>query len=195
MAGQTRDSTRPHNRRQLFRQGFGKLLAPLASFLEERLPVLVPRFYLRPPGALPEKDFLDMCYRCGNCIDACATNAIRRLSVGDPEADGTPYIDPDIVACAVCTTLECTAVCPSGALRRVTDKHEIHMGRARVDTNLCFRGRQECTICVENCPIGPDAIRINDRGHVQVSEAGCIGCGRCRQVCPTYPRAITIEPW
>ena len=26
---------------------------------------------LRPPGALPEKDFLAACTRCGQCVQAC----------------------------------------------------------------------------------------------------------------------------
>ena len=28
---------------------------------------------LRPPGALPEKDFLAACTRCGQCVQACPT--------------------------------------------------------------------------------------------------------------------------
>ena len=31
---------------------------------------------LRPPGALPENDFLATCIRCGRCVDACPANAL-----------------------------------------------------------------------------------------------------------------------
>ncbi|MGC4032478.1 MAG: 4Fe-4S binding protein [Tepidisphaeraceae bacterium] len=86
-------------RRQFFRRGLSELLKPLAKALEpvERTldefdklskpkptPTRTPldqqgrnELCLRPPGALPEKQFLDTCSRCGECVKVCPAEAIR----------------------------------------------------------------------------------------------------------------------
>ena len=35
---------------------------------------------LRPPGALPEEEFLSVCIRCGRCADACPNQAIAAFT-------------------------------------------------------------------------------------------------------------------
>jgi len=35
------------------------------------------RTLLRPPGALPEDEFLARCIRCGECMKVCPTNALQ----------------------------------------------------------------------------------------------------------------------
>jgi ferredoxin-type protein NapG len=185
----------PQNRRELFSRGLGKMLSPLADYLEKRLPDLGPRSFIRPPGALPEREFLDTCYRCGTCIEVCPARAIRKLDSDDIDITGTPFIDPDIAACTVCEGLECMKSCPSGALKLVDSKYDIRIGLARVDRAVCLRETgQDCTICVDECPIGERAIRISSNGHVEVLDPGCVGCGVCQFRCPTNPKAITVEP-
>src|SRR5688572_17207062 len=100
---------KPHDRRAMFRLGLKRIVEPLAGIIEQRLNVSLPviRSALRPPGALPEKDFLDTCYRCGNCVDVCPARAIRPMSGGNVEHAGTPYIDADLAACVVCDELSC----------------------------------------------------------------------------------------
>jgi len=187
---------RPADRRQFFRLGLGQLLKPLAEYIEQRFPLPVPRTVLRPPGALPEKEFLEACYRCGNCTDVCPVEAIRLLQSRDPEISGTPYIDPDIAGCTVCEGIECTKACPSGALEFLTDRHEIRMGLARVRQQNCLRSRGDpCTVCLVRCPLGEVAIRLDDRDRVRVEESGCVGCGLCQQHCPASPKAIVVTPY
>ena len=36
---------------------------------------------LRPPGALPEKDFLAACTRCGQCVQACPYDMLYLASL------------------------------------------------------------------------------------------------------------------
>lgn len=186
----------PHDRRAMFRLGLRKLMQPLAEYIEQRvnLPLPICRTVLRPPGAIPEREFLDTCYRCGNCVDICPARAIRPVSNGDVEGAGTPYIDPDLAACVVCDELSCMSVCPSGALKAVSAPNQIRMGVARLDVHLCTRSRgEDCRICVEKCPFGSEAIQVSDTGVVSV-QPGCVGCGSCQFYCPTMPKAITIEP-
>ena len=196
MSEESKDLAR--NRRAMFRLGLKKLMEPIAGYLEERLNVPLPVFrtVLRPPGALPEKEFLDTCYRCGNCVDVCPARAIKSMAREDIESAGTPYIDPDLAACVVCEELACMKSCPSGALKVVADRRGIRMGLARVDFHTCLRSRGEnCAVCLRKCPLGREAVDLSDGGEVEVKAGGCVGCGVCQFYCPTVPKAIIVEPW
>src|SRR5262249_50752201 len=146
----------------------------LADYIEEKIPEqlrsptrpdvnlhLAPsdRTVLRPPGAARrERDFLSKCFRSGACADACPAHAIKLLESDDPEMRGSPYIDADAQACVICDELACMKVCPSGALSLV-GRLEIRIGLARVTDDVCVRSRGEnCTICIDKCPIGVEAI-------------------------------------
>jgi len=184
-------------RRAMFRLGLRRLMEPIAEYIEDRLEVQLPvyRTALRPPGALPEREFLDTCYRCGNCVDVCPARAIKPMTREDVERAGTPYIDPDLAACVVCEELACMKACPSGGLKLVADPKDIAMGLARVDHYLCLRHHgQECTVCRDKCPIGTEAIDLSDGDEIEVKVDGCIGCGVCQFHCPALPKAILVDP-
>ncbi|HRW52923.1 MAG TPA: 4Fe-4S dicluster domain-containing protein [Phycisphaerae bacterium] len=212
-------SDSPHDRRAFFRQGLSRLMRPAANYLESKLPgpsapgaVGRP---LRPPGAAPEPEFLDLCYRCGSCADHCPADAITLLKSEDERLNGTPAIDPNRRACVVCDDLSCMKVCPSGALKLV-DRTAIRIGLAVWDPGTCTRdtnleppdsataeserGPHNCRICVDVCPYGADAIRI-ENNRIRVIDPrhdgkGCTGCGVCQEQCPTTPRrAIRILPY
>jgi ferredoxin-type protein NapG len=194
----------PQGRRAIFRYGLRRLMKPVAEYIEQRFDRLdaefdidlpVEREVLRPPGALPEGEFLDRCYRCGNCVDVCPARAIKVATGENIECVGTPYIEPSLAACVVCDELACMKACPSGALTAVEDPKAIRMGVARVDASLCVRSRgEDCRVCVERCPFGSEAIDISDGGEVFVEAEGCVGCGTCEFYCPTGPKAICVEP-
>ncbi len=186
----------PHDRRSMFRFGLKRLMEPLAEYIAERMDVSFPteRTVLRPPGALPENEFLDTCYRCGNCVEVCPATAIRTINSDDPEMAGTPYIDPDLAACVVCDELACMKSCPSGALKLVKAPLEISMGRSKVNYSTCLRShQQDCTVCLDKCPLAEQAIALDEKGKIQVQQ-GCVGCGTCQFYCPTSPKSITVEP-
>lgn len=196
----------PHGRRDFFRSGLSRILRPLADLVESKLPMALPlapstpvvQEYLRPPGALPEDEFLDTCLRCGRCADVCPANAIALVREHKPRMFGTPYIEPDKQACVICDELACMKVCPSGALKLV-ERTAIRIGLADVDHDICVRSHGEnCTICIDRCPIGSAALHLDDQGRVEVIDPrvtglGCTGCGVCEQQCPTRPvRAIRV---
>ncbi len=191
----------PHDRRAVFRLGLRKLVEPLAQYIEVRLPPPSEdsgsscREVLRPPGALPEAEFVARCFRCGNCVEVCPAKAIHPMNRQDVEKAGTPYIDPDMAACTLCEQLACMKTCPSGALQVVGDKRQIRMGTARVDRDACLRRSSDlCSICLEVCPLGREVIDISDGGELQVDAGRCVGCGVCQFNCPIRPRAIIVEP-
>ena len=192
----------PHDRRGFFLAGLSRLVGPLSDLIESKLPIPLPiiRTTLRPPGAISETAFLETCLRCGRCADACPADAIALATGDDPKFSGTPYVDPDSQACVICDELACMKVCPSGALQLV-DRLSIRMGLARVEYDICIRSHGEhCTLCIDKCPLGRIAIRLDDSGRVQVidpaqSDEGCTGCGVCQQECPTTPKSIRIHAY
>ena len=187
-------------RRGFFKEALNQLIQPVAEFLDDRVtdPLLAAdteqRVIFRPPGALPESEFLEKCHRCGNCVKNCPANAIQPLQSTNASISNTPYIDPDAQPCVICDSLACMYVCPSGALQPVYAE-DIKIGLAVFTPETCFRTKSvECTYCVDTCPIGSDAIHLTPDGVVEVIDSGCTGCGVCQYACPTSPKSIVIRP-
>ncbi len=206
------DDSIPQGRRDFFRKALFKALRPAADYLEKKLPPALRNLadasdvaerlvVLRPPGARRESEFLETCFRCGSCADHCPADSISLLKTADERMKGTPYVDASLRACVICNDLSCMKVCPSGALQLV-DRLDIRMGFALVDHETCVRSKgEDCTICVEVCPIGKEAIRVGVDGRIEVIDpsctgVGCTGCGLCQERCPTRPvRAIVVRPY
>jgi MauM/NapG family ferredoxin protein len=192
------------NRRNFFREGLRELLKPISSKIESAAEQLAqmdsfsspaqpqPGKWLRPPGALPERQFLDRCSHCAACVRVCPAQAIK-LDPNRQKGGGAPYIEPDAMACTVCTGLYCMPACPTDALR-ITPLNQIKMGTAIWNEESCLRSHgEDCQICVDHCPLGSFAIEVTE-GKINVHEKGCIGCGVCQHDCPTLPKSIVVEP-
>ena len=73
--------------------------------------------FLRPPGAIREKDFIYACIKCGLCIQICPVRAIKFAGIKEGLAYGTPYIDSRSQACDLsCDSIQCVETCPTAAL-------------------------------------------------------------------------------
>ncbi|MGR3302571.1 MAG: 4Fe-4S dicluster domain-containing protein [Candidatus Scalindua sp.] len=150
------------------------------------------RRYIRPPGALKEKEFLALCTRCDECIKACPHYSIGKLNKDFDIADGTPIIRPEETPCYLCEGLPCINACKEGALVEVKDKEDVAMGKAYINESNCMAyGVQFCEQCVRNCPI-PDAMYLEDNKPV-VRREKCVGCGICETVCKTVNQPIAIK--
>jgi ferredoxin-type protein NapG len=198
------------DRRRFFRRGLSELIRPIASAISplERVArklaemestiahrsvgKIAPDLWLRPPGALAEKQFVQTCRRSGKCVEACPAKCIK-LDAGGEKGAGAPYIEIDAAACVVCDGLYCMRVCPSGALVP-TSINDIDMGTAVWNEESCTRSSgSDCKICVDECPLGEMAIQLKD-GEIAVQPMGCIGCGMCQHFCPTSPKSIVVIP-
>ncbi|UCF21349.1 MAG: 4Fe-4S binding protein, partial [Gemmatimonadota bacterium] len=63
-------------------------------------------YVVRPPGSLPEDDFLGRCIRCGQCIRVCPNNALHpTLLESGFEGLWTPYLIAKIGYCEPTCTL------------------------------------------------------------------------------------------
>jgi ferredoxin-type protein NapG len=171
---------------------------------------------LRPPGAREEADFLKLCIRCGQCVQACPYDTLLLAAPGTQKPLGTPYFIPRQTPCYMCVDIPCVPVCPTGALSdkdvTVIEKGEkrwaiekARMGLAVVDMESCiaYWGIQ-CDACYRACPVLDSAIKLEYRRNERtgkhaylipvVSSDACTGCGLCERACVTEKPAIFIRP-
>jgi MauM/NapG family ferredoxin protein len=153
---------------------------------------------LRPPGALPEEEFLKRCIRCARCASVCPNTAIRMKGFGSGLKHlNTPYLRPRDQACMLC--MKCTQVCPTGALTPIASADEevqsrVRMGRAFVDKSMCYSyQKRTCGVCIRACPFPGVAMKTGLYEQPIVTDA-CVGCGLCERACIHIPQAIRIVP-
>lgn len=158
---------------------------------------------IRPPGSLPEVEFLQACIRCGECFQACPNDVLQ--PTGFEQGLGalwTPRVNANWAGCeSSCNN--CGQVCPTGAIRALpmAEKRVARMGLAKVEsTCLPLAGKEACQLCVDECKAaGYHAIEFM-RVHPKLDESGqpiegsgfsapvvlpdlCVGCGLCQTRC------------
>lgn len=159
---------------------------------------------VRPPGSVPETEFLQMCIRCGECFKACPNNVLQAVGFEQGLAGlWTPQVVADWAGCeSSCNA--CGQVCPTGAIRALPmdEKRVARMGLAIVNQSTClpYADREACQLCVDEChAAGYDAIEFS-RVHTRTDDSGqpipgsgylapvvlaekCVGCGLCQTRC------------
>lgn len=186
------DSPGPLDRRAFFSQGLSRALREIVGAVEQKV---VQAQYVRPPGALPEAAFLAACTRCGACADVCPVHAITKLPPAAGLAAGTPTLDVAVTACLMCEGMPCAVACPTPALEvPAWGWRDVQMAQVVIDASRCIAFRDvECGICARVCPVGEDALRIDERGRPVIG-AACTGCGQCLNACVTTPTSLRAEP-
>ena len=170
---------------------------------------------LRPPGSVPEQEFLDLCISCGECFKVCPGPVLHPAGLEHGfEGLWTPVATPEHAGCHQDCNF-CTQVCPTGAIQPLTlsVKREVHMGLAKVNTQMCLpfddENREYCDLCFVECEqAGYDAIEMRridlpvDREELEaqgftedeilafstipapfVDADKCTGCGICTYRC------------
>ena len=186
--------------------GGGCLLA-MGVGLYARQARALPALALRPPGALPEEDFLAVCTRCGLCVRDCPYDILKLAAPGDVVPTGTPYFTARAIPCEMCEDIPFIKNCPTGALSpKLTDIADARMGLAALvdhETCLNFLGLR-CDVCYRVCPVIDKAITLDTIHNTRsdrhamllptVHSEHCTGCGKCEAACVLPEAAIKILP-
>lgn len=158
------DTPRSFSRRDLFR---GMLARGKSAYQEaENLPK---RTIPRPPGALAEGLFRELCDGCGLCVKACPNSVIQ---LNEP----WPELCVDYNHCQLCS--QCAQACPTGALQPASQTELLPTFANQCHSRLLGY----CELCVEQCPTA--AIQCLPDQKPTVDPALCHGCGQCRSTCP-----------
>ncbi len=208
--------TEPSNKARISRRYFLTRLASSACgvallgtglLIYSRQASSLPAMALRPPGALPEADFLGACVRCGLCVRDCPYDTLKLARLGEDVATGTPYFTARHIPCEMCEDIPCVVACPTGALEKsLTDIDDSRMGLAvLVDQETClnFLGLR-CDVCFRVCPLINKAITLEPRHNPRtgkhtlfipvVHSDACTGCGKCEKACVLPEAAIKVFP-
>ncbi len=126
---------------------------------------------IRPPGSVEERDFLERCIRCAECMKVCPNNALHpAFFEAGLEGLWTPILVARIGYCEFSCVL-CGQVCPTGAIQKIDEKQKMGIGQKPVSigTAMYDQGRclpwsmaVPCIVCEEFCPTSPKAIWAED---------------------------------
>lgn len=148
---------------------------------------------IRPPGSIPEPDFLNICIHCGKCMKICPTNGLQPC-IFEAGLNGlwTPKLMARIGGCEKNCNM-CGQICPTSAIRNLPleEKTYVKMGTAVIDRSRCIAWEQDkvCLICDEACPYNAisslnETVRDITLLRPFVDEQLCTGCGLCEARCP-----------
>ncbi len=160
---------------------------------------------IRPPGSIPEQEFLKTCIRCGACMKVCPENFLTpSLFESGIEGLWTPVGNADYGYCIYNCNL-CGKMCPTGAIEELSieEKQKTAIATAFIDENRCLPHTYgiDCIVCEEHCPTSPKAIYFNEvrekdhKGELKVikkpkiNPEQCIGCGICQYRCPVTDKS------
>jgi len=191
-----------YSRLDITRRGFVASLAGGLSFgfvaLQTPFTLLEgKRQLIRPPGTLPETEFLRTCIRCGECMKSCVTNTLQPCFWESGMAGlWTPKLEPRMAACEPNCNV-CGKVCPTQAIRSLSldEKTHARIGTAVIRKENCLVWAQNkmCLICDEICPYNAIVFRpIDGYRRPVVIASRCNGCGYCEQRCPVKGESAIV---
>lgn len=140
---------------------------------------------LRPPGSLPEDEFMARCIKCERCISVCPENVLRPMGIeGGFLRARTPELTYASGSCTFCD--KCREVCPTAAIGSM-DAETPEVGWIGIavlheDRCLAFPETGSCGICVDACPY--EALSFDEKRQPVVDVSKCNGCGECVRICP-----------
>ncbi len=141
--------------------------------------------YIRPPWALPEKDFIKACTRCNECINKCPEKILVK---GE---SGLPTINFDLGACTFCK--ECVSACSDNALS-IDNKDQLPWKLMANISGKCISLQGvSCRSCADSCAV--EAISFHHQvggiSKPDIDTKTCTACGACVAPCPV--KAIKIS--
>lgn len=148
-------------------------------------PLVAQANVLRPPGSVPESEFMARCIKCERCISVCPTGVLEPLNIeGGLLQARTPVLNFTNNSCTFCD--KCREVCPTAAIGAVDpyapDQGRIGAAILHEDRCLAFLETNSCGLCVEACAY--EALSFDAGRRPVVDTTACNGCGECVKICP-----------
>lgn len=141
---------------------------------------------LRPPWAVAEARFVDLCTRCNDCADECPLGLLQS------GPGGYPVIDFARGGCTFCGA--CVDACAHGALsERVQGIKQAPWTRvAKVQSQCLSLHGVLCRVCGERCELRAIHFRpvVGGSAMPAIDTGVCNGCGACYTDCPTQAIAF-----
>ena len=133
---------------------------------------------IRPPWALPEALFTDVCTRCGKCIDSCPERVLLEGRGGFPQVD---FARGECTFCG-----DCVQLCQDGALRREVNTAAWTL-KPRFTERCLARNGVVCMTCAEQCEASAVEFvsTVGKAAQPRLDDQKCTGCGACFDPCPS----------
>lgn len=169
-----------HSRRAFFRRPASLKAQPLKR--GTRLPQ-------RPPWALNESLFTDLCTPCNECISVCDEEIIFK---GD---GGFPEIDFNRGECTFCEA--CVDVCEPHALLKQKESKPFYFN-IKIDESCLAKKQTHCQSCKDVCDTRaitmpwPKDVSFGAIQTPVINIEDCTSCGACISTCPSD--SISISP-
>ncbi len=145
-----------------------------------------PGSVIRPPWAISESKFLDICTGCDACIDICPTSILKKAR------GGYPIVDFSNNECTFCG--DCAAVCKPRALQN-NEFNPPWTLTASVNSSCLSSAGVACRVCGERCDARAITFRLAVGGKATplIESSRCTGCGACVAPCPVDAVQIQIK--
>ena len=142
---------------------------------------------IRPPWAIPERDFVDACTACGECIRVCPTKILKA------GRGRFPQVDFSRGGCTLCG--DCVRVCEPQVLSHSVEAEGFPWRlKAHFEESCLSMKGVACYTCQEACEQSAIRFRpaLGGRARPEVDYAACNGCGECYAPCPV--NAVRMSP-
>lgn len=179
------------------------VLAALLGGHQQAARALPPHAF-RPPGALPEKDFLAACLRCGQCVRACAEKLRHDKGGTEPPPESFPTDAGAFVSqlAELGTNAPLETAVP--VLRLAELGSGIPAGTPYFAPRISPCRLCEDMPCIKACPSGalnkklPSIDKARMGLAVLVDHENCLNhqglrCDVCYRNCPLLDKALTLE--
>ncbi len=146
-----------------------------------------PKLPMRPPWAISEQPFSQLCSRCDRCINACEVQLLFRGSGGYPE------ISFQSAGCDFCG--DCLTACTTGALQAPVPAPSLAWKHRANITDRCLSlNGIVCRSCGDACDTEAIRFQLQTRGRALplLDQERCNGCGECLSVCPNDSISLAI---
>jgi ferredoxin-type protein NapG len=195
------------DRRNFFKNVFARTVDAGVGALDHRAQAKA-KHWFRPPFAKDELEFLLACTRCNQCVEACPHQVIFNLPIrAGAEVAGTPALDLTNKGCHLCSDWACVSACVSACKDDALvfppladgETSEIlpasgdcpPLGTANINEQVCIAySGPECGACRGSCPLPDTLLWRGEKPYINADS--CLGCGLCREVCITSPKAVDV---